>query len=301
MISDLRYRIRHSTFIQSRLSAFPLVLGVALLCCGDLGGIANAPAQTPAASRAAMEHGENGKSIDFDVVSIRPARASGWSTRFTEDSFEADSVPVQYLLRLAFSPFVAPPDILGAPKWTTETYDIRAKVAPEDIEAYRALSREQQGLLLQKLLVDRFHLRFHYGTTEHSAYNLTLFGSGSKLKALDAGKDYKGTGDNEPIMPAEGGLVFRAHPDSMAHLARRLSWTDDVERKVVLDRTRLTGFYNFDLTWCPIPEDPNPTPTTCDGASLFTALREQLGLELKPTKASFPTLIIDEIERPTPN
>ncbi|MGH9606729.1 MAG: TIGR03435 family protein [Terracidiphilus sp.] len=235
-------------------------------------------------------------------MSIKPSQQAAWTTQFTEDGFEADSAPVEYLLRVAFAPKIALVDILREPKWAWDDhYTIHAKVAPEDVQAYQALSREQRGQMLQALLADRFHLRFHYGTTEHSAYNMTLLGTGSKLKSLKEGKDYSGSGYMDPVMPVDGMLRFHAHPSSMAQLARRLSWMPDVEVKEVMDRTGLTGFYTFDLTWCPIREEPDPGPAMCSGPSLFSALREQLGLELKPMKGSFPTVIIDDIERPSPS
>jgi uncharacterized protein (TIGR03435 family) len=285
-------------FCRSKFNAF---IGTGLLCVGLLNPTSTAQSRTADLGFHLLKNGESKKLISFDVVSIRPASAPGWLTRFTKVGFEADAAPVQYLLRVAFSSQIAPPDILGVPKWAAETYDIRAKVAPEDVEEYNSLSREQQGLMLQELLADRFHLRFHFGTTEHLAYTMTLLGSGSKLERHQAGKEYSGNGDNEPLMPVDGMLRFRANPDSMTHLARRLSWTSDVERKAVIDRSGLNGFYKFDLTWCPIQDDPNPPTTTCNGPSLFTALKEQLGLELKPTKSSFPTLIVDALDKPSPN
>jgi uncharacterized protein (TIGR03435 family) len=285
----------------SSKSKFHVLTGVVVLSAGFLNSTLNAQSATSHGQPPALINGESKKLISFDVVSIRKASAPGWLTRFTKDGFEADATPVQYLLRVAFSSQVAPPDILNVPKWAAGTYDIRAKVAEEDIEEYNSLSREQQNMMLQRLLSERFHLRFHFGTREHSAYEMRLLGSGSKLTSHQAGKEYSGNGDNEPLMPVDGALRFRANPDSMAHLARRLSWTGDVEHKAVVDRSGLNGFYKFDLTWCPFQEDANPPTTNCNGPSLFTALKEQLGLELRPIKASFPTLIVDELDRPSPN
>jgi uncharacterized protein (TIGR03435 family) len=272
-----------------------------LVCVGFHGFAANAQTHGTETTPSAQLTAGHSNAIAFDVVSIRPAHGAGWLTRFTEDGFDGESVPVQYLLRLAFTPTVAPPDILGKPKWADDTYDIHAKVAPEDVPTYKTLSREQQGVMLQKILADRFQFRFHYGTITHPIYSLTTVDSESKLKRLKAEADYTGEGDNEPLMSENKMLHFRAHPDSMAHLARRLSWTDDVERRMVIDRTGLSGFYNFDLAWCPLQESPVQEATACNGASLLTALKEQLGLQLNPAGASFRTVVIDHIERPSPN
>jgi uncharacterized protein (TIGR03435 family) len=272
-----------------------------LVCVGFHGFAANAQTHGTETTPSAQLTAGHSNAIAFDVVSIRPAHGAGWLTRFTEDGFDGESVPVQYLLRLAFTPTVAPPDILGRPKWADDTYDIHAKVAPEDVPTYKTLSREQQGVMLQKILADRFQFRFHFGRTTHPIYNLTPVESESKRKRLQAEADYKGEGDNEPLMSENKMLHFRAHPDSMAHLAGRLSWTDDVEHRMVIDRTCLPGYYNFDLAWCPLQATSVPEAATCNGASLFIALKEQLGLQLKPAEASFKTVVIDHIEKPSPN
>lgn len=276
------------------------VLFVVLACVGFRSLAVHAQSPEPEISPSGRAALRERTALAFDVVSIRPAHGDGWLTRFTEDGFQGDSVPVQYLLRIAFAPAIAPSDILGMPKWAGETYDIQAKVAPEDAPAYKLLTREQRELMLQKILADRFQLRFHFGTTSHSVYNLTAVGANSRLKRFQAA-DYTGEGDNEPIMLIDGMLHFRAHPDSMAHLARRLSFQDDVEHRMVMDRTDLSGYYNFDLSWCPVQDRSAPETSPCNGAPLFTALKEQLGLQLKPAELSFKTIIIDQIEKPSPN
>lgn len=70
-----------------------------------------------------------------------------------------------------------------------------------------------------------------------------------------------------------------------------------VER-IVEDRTGLTGGFDFDLTFA---VDPGAGPGTggADGASIFTALEEQLGLKLRPVRAPVDVLVIDRVERPT--
>src|SRR5581483_2190570 len=74
----------------------------------------------------------------------------------------------------------------------------------------------------------------------------------------------------------------------------------------VMDRTGLAGNFNFKLNWTPpdaiTPNSPDPLSTPDQsGPSIFTAVREQLGLELKATKGSTEALIIDHVERPTAN
>jgi uncharacterized protein (TIGR03435 family) len=63
----------------------------------------------------------------------------------------------------------------------------------------------------------------------------------------------------------------------------------------VLDKTGLEGRYDVDsLDWTPDAADPN-------GVSLFTAVKEQLGLTLEPSKGPVKMVVIDHVEKPTPD
>jgi uncharacterized protein (TIGR03435 family) len=74
-------------------------------------------------------------------------------------------------------------------------------------------------------------------------------------------------------------------------------------RTPVIDKTGLTGTYDFTLN--AVPEPPltagDSTPPVTDGPSVFSAVQEQLGLKLVPTKVPVETIVADHIERPTPN
>jgi uncharacterized protein (TIGR03435 family) len=68
--------------------------------------------------------------------------------------------------------------------------------------------------------------------------------------------------------------------------------------KPVVDETGLPGTYDFYLRWAPDgapTDDPNAPP------GLFTAIQEQIGLQLEPTKAQAEALVIDHVERPSEN
>lgn len=79
-------------------------------------------------------------------------------------------------------------------------------------------------------------------------------------------------------------------------------------QRVVVDRTGLSGLFDIDLSFTPerMPQGPPPPgapPLNIDpnGPSLFTALQEQLGLKLDSEKAPVEVLVIDHVERPTPD
>jgi uncharacterized protein (TIGR03435 family) len=74
----------------------------------------------------------------------------------------------------------------------------------------------------------------------------------------------------------------------------------------VIDRSGLAGVYDIELKWGEaLPPgtlpDGAPPPSSANGPSLFTAVREQLGLKLEATRANVPVLVIDSVSMPTPN
>jgi uncharacterized protein (TIGR03435 family) len=71
----------------------------------------------------------------------------------------------------------------------------------------------------------------------------------------------------------------------------------------VIDRTGLTGAFDFDLQWTSGPVAPaaSPTAPADDGPSIFVALQEQLGLRLAPGRAPFDVVVVDAVRRPTPD
>jgi uncharacterized protein (TIGR03435 family) len=77
--------------------------------------------------------------------------------------------------------------------------------------------------------------------------------------------------------------------------------------RTVIDATGLSGEWDWDLAWSPGPSEPAPPgglaaePPPPDGPSIFAAVSEQLGLRLESARAPLDVLVIDAIERPSPN
>jgi uncharacterized protein (TIGR03435 family) len=149
--------------------------------------------------------------------------------------------------------------------------------------------------MLQAVLAERFQMKVHQEDREAPIYALIVAKNGSKLKeATEAGAD---------SLNVERGQII-GHSLSLQELAKGL--TGGNTGRVVVDRTGLTGKYDFTLTWTPdqgaAPPGPDGGATeNVPGPSIFTAIQEQLGLKLEPAKGPVKTLVIDHIERPSAN
>jgi uncharacterized protein (TIGR03435 family) len=140
---------------------------------------------------------------------------------------------------------------------------------------------------LQTLLAERFGLRVHQETRELPMYSLVVAKNGAKIESIADGSAPVG------IQSSCGRIV--GTKSTMANLAVYLS--RQLHRPVE-DHSELAGVYNFELEWT--PDDPPCSPPT-DGPSLFTALREKLGLRLESTKGPQQVLVIDSAARPGEN
>jgi uncharacterized protein (TIGR03435 family) len=172
--------------------------------------------------------------------------------------------------------------ILGGPSWIeTDRYDILTKLSPDDAKALPSdfLARvEQLRIRLRPVLTERFQLKTHFETREQPEYSLVVGKNGSKMKEDgDLSRPGGGISSNCTVMKGD-----RAR---MANLSQVLS--RQLQRPV-LDNTKLTGFYDFEMTY--VPENGCLDPGS-DSAlalpSLFTALQEQLGLRLESIKAQW--------------
>jgi uncharacterized protein (TIGR03435 family) len=87
---------------------------------------------------------------------------------------------------------------------------------------------------------------------------------------------------------------------SIAQLAVMLS---NALRRPVIDRTGLTGNFSATLTWTPDTPSQNADapPVDPNGPALFTAIQEQLGLKLESSRDPVSVLVIDHLEKPTPD
>jgi uncharacterized protein (TIGR03435 family) len=176
--------------------------------------------------------------------------------------------------------------IVGLPDWaSTEKYDMTGKVADE----FAGLSASEQFRrmppMVQSLLEDRFKLRLHRETRQMPIYALVVTRPGViRPSTVDCRKE-----PDKCRLESAGGH-YSAIGLTMNNFLIFLSST--VER-VVIDRTGLQGAYDVDFEWS--------SEAGSDKPSIFTAVQEQLGLKLESTRGPVDVLVIDHIEKPTPD
>jgi len=254
--------------------------------------------------------------LTFEVASVKPNKSGDGRVMLGMQPggrFTATNVPARLLLRQAFN--VQDFQIVGGPDWlSSDRFDVVAKAPEGDFTG------EQLRPMLQALLAERFKLIFHNETRDMPVYALMKLRSDGKLgpkltpSATDcaAARGRRGGGP-PPALPQPGqrldcGMMMgigrmNAGGMPMGELARSLA--QQVGR-VVLDKTELTGGYDFELTYAPeqlsgAPAQLNGAPVTIDpnAPSLFTALQEQLGLKLDSQRGPVEVLVIDRVEQPT--
>jgi uncharacterized protein (TIGR03435 family) len=211
----------------------------------------------------------------------------------TTDSSLSDLIKFAYDLH--------PRQITGGPAWIeTEKYDISAKPDTEGIPNGRQLK-----MMVQKLLAERFELKFHRDKKELSAYAITVAKPGPpKLTKNDSNPTgLPGFGGGGP----SGMLVRNATIAEFANvLQSRL-----LERPVV-DQTGLgTQRWDFVLKWtldagqmaaAGAPPNAQPPADNADAPpDIFAAMQQQLGLKLESTKAPVDVMVIDKVEKPSAN
>jgi len=190
--------------------------------------------------------------------------------------------------------------------------------------------------MLRAMLADRFKLVVHVEKREQPAYDLLLARSDGRLgpditptnhdcvriQAERAAAQEAAVNAGTPPPPPQFPYVNASPPPCMvrmigarppavgdrmdadttiANLAQMLDGF--VLRRLVVDKTGLTGSYRMTMTFDRMAslKGPEVVPAPDAPPTIFTAIREQLGLKLEPSKAIRDTLIVDHVERPTEN
>lgn len=197
--------------------------------------------------------------------------------------------------------------LLGGPSWIgTDYFDVAVTAsAPAKQELFR--------VMLQKLLTERFNLVVHGETRDTPVYELVVADPNGALGP----KLHQATADCATLRAAAApDLARTTNPCGLKRQIGQLAalglvidqlagWLSPDAGRLVVDKTGLTGVFDWDLTYTPEPlrhHPPDRFPQVDpEGPSIFTAVQEQLGLKLEPQEHSGEVLVIDRVDHPTPD
>lgn len=277
--------------------------------------VASAPANaTRAAAQSTIQ-----AAPQFEVASVRQnisdVKKGGIQTP-PGGRFIAENMTLRALVQFAYG--VLPQQVSGGASWVdTDRFDI---VARADTNAADPLAARQRGdagsvpLMLRSLLAERFRLQVHTDSRDLPIFALVVARNDGKLgpqikasqgECPSTGPQTGAAGCGVHMGKGPGTLV--AAGATMAQLASSLTpWVS----RIVIDQTNLRGGYDLTLNWTPdqISEGlsrkiaagglPPPDP---NGASIYTAVQEQLGLKLDSRRGAVDVIVIERAERPTPD
>ncbi len=232
----------------------------------------------------------------FEVATIKPSDPSvqGDWFRVNGRNFTTHNISLSGLIKFAYG--VHGKQILNGPDWMEQDkYDI---AAVPDAEG-QPNDKQWKGML-QKLIAERFKMKFHTDQRELAVFAVTVAKDGPKNMAENTGG---GTLPGMFFRGTPGGIMLPANNATMENFAGLLQ--EVVLDKPVVDQTGLKGRYDFTLKWAPDESQfdghmhPNDAPDA--PPNLFTAVQEQIGLKIDSTKAKVDVMVVDHVEKPTAN
>ncbi|HUK37384.1 MAG TPA: TIGR03435 family protein [Vicinamibacterales bacterium] len=263
------------------------------------------------------------KPFAFDVASVKPNADAGaipaWAMQ-PGGGVTITAYRLHQLIAIAYdSPSIQTRDqIVGGPDWIkSDHFDVVAKAAG-------AFENDETGrptrlmAMLRSLLEDRFKLRMHSERRDAPVYELRLRNEDGRLgRRLRPSGQPDCRGPNEYALPSNatrwcgwrgfGTGHYTVQGLTMPSIARGLASEWSVGRPVV-DRTGLSGRWDAQLDFVPaFVQGPNtdagpvPNPAADSGPDILSALRDQLGLKLQRATDKIEYLVIDHVERPTPD
>ncbi|HUK35207.1 MAG TPA: TIGR03435 family protein [Vicinamibacterales bacterium] len=259
-----------------------------------------------------------GQTPTFEVASVKPNNSGDPRTggRLEATRFSMINETLWRLIGEAYGdPQALPRDrIIGGPSWMdADRFDV-------DAVAAAPLVRQTADLMLRRMLADRFKLMAHRETREMPVLALRLArrdgALGPQLHRADvdcaAGKLPPPSTDGRPCVMQFGFGRLSANGLTIRELATVA--LSRIAGRPVIDQTGLSGPFRWAVTWTPdnlpprAPGTPPDQPLTVNGLtvdpngpSLFTAVEEQLGLKLESTRGPVDVLVIDHVEKPTPD
>ena len=239
----------------------------------------------------------------FEVASVKPtgSAAKGSSIWTNETGFRTENTPLNFLIQFAYN--AQDYQIIGAPSWVKDDgWDINAKNEVAEVDKLLLQDRksveartERMRSRVRHMLQDRFQLKVRQEEKELPVYALTVDKTGLKIEAI---KEPKGN-----MRSNRSNAAGTIHGEGIA--LDRLSQTlGNILERPVVDETGLDGFYDIDLKYSLDTSAPGNDAAPSEdvtGPSIFTALREQLGLRLAGKKGPVTTWVVEKVEKPGEN
>jgi uncharacterized protein (TIGR03435 family) len=246
----------------------------------------------------------------FEVASVKPNKTGEQNSRLgmsPNGRFMATNVTLKQLITNAYN--LRGFQVTGGPDWLdVDHFDISATVG-------HAIQPNPNGpppeliQMVKNLLADRFKLVVHPETKDGAIYQLLLARPdgklGPKLRAAEVDCEALMARGGPPPTPASPGEMppcstrigngrLNTKGGTMPRIVRTFAGLPGVER-IIVDKTGLTGSFDFDLDWA---QDPS---ADASGPSLFTAMQEQLGLRLESARGPVEVLVVDGAQPPSPD
>lgn len=252
---------------------------VVMLMCMTLGAACFAQEQKPMPKDAKP---------GFEVATIKPSdpAADGGDIDMVGRRFVLHNYSVKNMIAFAYG--MHRDQVLNGPSWLSDRYDVNGI---PDVEGDPTV--KQMQIMVQKLLTDRFGLKFHREQKELPMYAITVAKGGVKM-GLSKAPEEEG-----PNIGVDGGAHRRVVTCSNITMDEfALALQSFFMEKPVQDRTELKERYDFKVTWNP---DLGGDGEASDVPSLYTAFPEQLGLKIEAKKGMVGVLVVDGMTRPSEN
>lgn len=269
---------------------------------------------------AQVVHPKDGEVLpSFEVAMVKPNASGGHREHvwINDNSYRIENLSLREIIRNAYGVQSDAQLSTGSDAVLDARFDLNAKVDDNDFAQMKKLPREDRvraiDLMLQSLLAERFHLKVHFDTKELPVFALVVDNGGPKFEASADPPPATGNAPTPPATTApkpvhNGGMTVNsnsakadltAYDREMYWLVGTLSRQPEMDGRVVVDKTGLTGRYDYSPHWAPqrlTASNGTAATDVPDGPSLFTALREQLGLKLESQKADVEIVVV-----PSPN
>jgi uncharacterized protein (TIGR03435 family) len=259
----------------------------------------------------------------FEVVSVKPHKPDDTRLGFPQflpgGRFTATGMPLKIVIAKAYNVGFQSPRLTGGPDWILSrdtVFDIEATPPKDAIPPGLAsnIRLERERLMLQALLVGRFHLKIHREMKEMPVYTVTVGKNGPRLQKAKVDEKDCPSLEGRPAAPGEGchqligGRGRGLHGEAVS-IGDMLLYVENWSERPMVDQTGLAGLFNVQTRgWQ--PSQPGPPPPAGakaeDGSDLadvptLPAIFESLGLRLKAEKGKSEIFVIDSVEKPSEN